>query len=147
MDLSWLQLVDALVAVPVLLGVLLVAVTVRRRLLLRPGGTFDASVRWHPRTGSKGWKLGFARYAGDHLEWFRLFSLLPRPRHRIVRRELAIAGRRDPSGPESYVLPTGAVVMQFRQEGRAIEIGLSEAALTGFLAWLESAPPGQHKAA
>ena len=31
----------------------------------------------HP---GRGWLLGLGRYSGDALEWFRIFSLSPRPR-------------------------------------------------------------------
>jgi hypothetical protein len=36
------------------------------------------------------------------------------------------------------------MVLECNQQGRVIELAMSEDALTGFLSWLEAAPPGQH---
>ncbi len=50
----------------------------RRRLIQRSGGTFDCSLRWDAPekgdSGGKGWAYGVARYNGDRVEWFRVFS-------------------------------------------------------------------------
>ena len=51
-------------------------------------------------------------------------------------------GRRDPSGSEQRALERGIVVLECRASGRAVELALDRAAVTGFLAWLESRPPG-----
>ena len=45
-----------------------------------------------------------------------------KPARTLSRRELQVIGRRQPSGAESWAVQAGAV--------------------TGFLSWLESAPPG-----
>ncbi|GDY77152.1 hypothetical protein SAV31267_066370 [Streptomyces avermitilis] len=53
----------------------------RRRLIQRSGGTFDCSLRWDvPEKGDsngKGWSYGVARYNGDRIEWYRVFSYAP----------------------------------------------------------------------
>lgn len=53
----------------------------RRRLIQRSGGTFDCSLRWDaPQEGDaagKGWAYGVARYNGDRVEWYRVFSYSP----------------------------------------------------------------------
>ncbi|WP_037572764.1 DUF2550 domain-containing protein [Phaeacidiphilus oryzae] len=91
----------------------------------------------------KGWVFGVARYNGDDLEWFRVFSYSPRPR-RVLRRPLIeVVSRRTPEGQEELALLSGAVVLSARVDGEPIELAMSEDALTGFLAWLEAAPPGQ----
>lgn len=50
----------------------------RRRLIQRSGGTFDCSLRWdvpvEPDLSGKGWVYGVARYSGDKVNWFRVFS-------------------------------------------------------------------------
>ncbi|RBM20430.1 DUF2550 domain-containing protein [Streptomyces sp. PT12] len=119
----------------------------RRRLIQRPGGTFDCSARFAPpRSGQspgKGWLYGVARYNGDHVEWFRVFSYAPRPRCSLQRDRIQVRNRRHPRGEEELALLPGAVVLSCRHDGRDVELAMSEDALTGFLAWLEAAPPGQ----
>ncbi|MFF4209654.1 DUF2550 domain-containing protein [Streptomyces sp. NPDC001796] len=119
----------------------------RRRLIQRSGGTFDCSLRWNvpeePDTSGKGWGYGVARYNGDRIEWFRVFSYAPRPRRVLERSAIEVAGRRDPEGEEELALLSDAVVLACRHRGTRLELAMSEDALTGFLAWLEAAPPGQ----
>lgn len=132
---------DALgvVVLLVLLGFGLLAV--RRRLLTRAGGTFDCSLRLRAGRLGKGWALGISRYAGDCLEWYRVFSFATRPRAVLARRDLEIVERRAPTGPEVFAVSAGAVVVRCHHDGGFVELALSPAALTGFLAWVESAPP------
>ncbi|MBN0047759.1 DUF2550 domain-containing protein [Streptomyces actuosus] len=119
----------------------------RRRLIQRSGGTFDCSLRWdvpeHPDTGGKGWSYGVARYSGDRVAWFRVFSYAPRPRRILERSSIEVAGRRLPEGEEELALLSDAVILACRHRGTRLELAMSEDALTGFLAWLEAAPPGQ----
>jgi hypothetical protein len=91
----------------------------------------------------KGWVFGVARYNGDHLEWFRVFSYAPRPRRALRRPRIEVVSRRTPEGQEELALLSGAVVLSARVDGEPLELAMSEDALTGFLAWLEAAPPGQ----
>src|SRR3954451_11260019 len=86
------------------------ALVVRRRWISRNGGTFEFSVRVRPMKAGRGWVLGVGRYSGDQLEWFRIFSALPRPTLRFRRRELTVEGRRDPVGSEAYSLYQGHVI-------------------------------------
>ena len=69
----------------------------RRRLIQRPGGTFDCSLRLATepdasRPGGKGWVYGVARYSGDRVEWFRVFSYAPRPRRVLERPAIEVLG-------------------------------------------------------
>jgi hypothetical protein len=116
---------------------------VRRRWIARHGGTFEFSIRVRPSKVGRGWVLGVGRYSGDILEWFRVFSLSARPKVRLRRSELEYQGRRDPVGVEAYSLYTGHVVVTCRTPTGKLEVAMSPDALTGFLAWLEAAPPGQ----
>ena len=95
----WLELLDAagLVVLLVLLyGLLLV---VRRRVLSRHGGTFELSHRLRPDDEpGRGWLLGLGRYSGDELEWFRVFTLAPRPKRSWNRAGLSYDVAREPVG-------------------------------------------------
>ena len=134
-----LDVVAALVALALLGLGLLIA---RRRVLARRGGTFDCSLRLRDGAQGKGWVLGIARYAGDALEWYRVFSYSMRPRRALGRRELQVLGRREPTGVEAFALLADAVVVRCRDRDRPVELAMSEQHLTGFLSWVESAPPG-----
>ncbi|MFJ1603686.1 DUF2550 domain-containing protein [Streptomyces sp. NPDC088253] len=119
----------------------------RRRLIQRSGGTFDCSLRWDvPEKGDpngKGWGYGVARYNGDRIEWYRVFSYSPRPRRVLERSAIEVAGRRTPDGEEELALLSDAIILACVHRGTRLELAMSEDALTGFLAWLEAAPPGQ----
>ncbi|MFG2884922.1 DUF2550 domain-containing protein [Streptomyces sp. NPDC048297] len=119
----------------------------RRRLIQRSGGTFDCSLRWDvpekPDVNGKGWSYGIARYNSDRIEWFRVFSYAPRPRRTLERATIEVAGRRLPEGEEELALLSDAVILACVHRGTRLELAMSEDALTGFLAWLEAAPPGQ----
>ncbi|GAB2952531.1 DUF2550 domain-containing protein [Streptomyces pseudoechinosporeus] len=125
----------------------LFAFGVRRRVIQRSGGTFDCSLRWNTPeksdTSGKGWGYGIARYSGDRIEWFRVFSYAPRPRRILERSAIEVAGRRAPEGEEELALLSDAIVLACLHRGTRLELAMSEDALTGFLAWLEAAPPGQ----
>ncbi|MCP3816920.1 DUF2550 domain-containing protein [Streptomyces sp. A3M-1-3] len=119
----------------------------RRRLIQRSGGTFDCSLRWDIAEGGdpsgKGWVYGVARYSGDRIEWFRVFSYAPRPRRVLERSAIEVLARRAPEGEEELALLSDAIVLGCLHRGTRLELAMSEDALTGFLAWLEAAPPGQ----
>jgi hypothetical protein len=138
-------LVVALVVVLVAVGLFVFGL--RRRLIQRSGGTFDCSVRWNlpeqPDPSGKGWVYGVARYNGDQINWFRVFSYAPRPRRSLERSAIEVGARRAPEGEEEMALLSDAVVLSCRHRGVRLELAMSDDALTGFLAWLEAAPPGQ----
>lgn len=139
----WEWLVDSagvLLFLVLLYGLLLV---VRRRWLSRNGGTFEFSVRVRSARAGRGWILGVGRYTADALEWFRIFSLSPRPRYRYGRPDLEFVGRREAEGAEAYSLYSGHIVVTCRTPQGLLEVAMSPDALTGFLAWLEAAPPGR----
>jgi hypothetical protein len=140
---AWQWLVDT--AGFLLLAVLLygVCLVVRRRWISRHGGTFEFSVRVRSARAGRGWILGVGRYSGDALEWFRIFSLAPRPRMVLRRSELEYVGRREPGGVEAYSLYSGHIIVSCTTPTGELEVAMSPDALTGFLAWLEAAPPGQ----
>lgn len=137
--------VEIVVGIPVLLFLLLLAVAGRNRLLQRTGGAVEISLRAASAPAGRGWSNGVGRFRGDELEWFRVFSLSPRPRRRLSRRALEVTGRREPADVEQRALHAGAVVLSCRDArvGREpVELAMQVRAVTGFLAWLEAAPPG-----
>jgi hypothetical protein len=130
-----------------LLAVVLVAVlasfallSLRRWLLERRGGTVECSLR-DPR-GRGVWRLGIGRYNGDELLWFAIFGIRLRPRRVVHRRGLVVSGRRKPESDEEAALHPDAGIVEVQDGSGTVELAMSGAALTGFLAWLEAAPPG-----
>ena len=140
----------ALDAGGVLAGLVLVAalvfvvMAVRRWLFTRGGGTVECSLRELPQEcGAPGvWRLGIGRYKGDVLHWHRVFGFRRRPRQVIHRRGLVVSNRRVPDPEEAEGLLPDVSVIEVRNGDQAVELAMGAAALTGFLAWLEAAPPG-----
>ena len=142
----------ALVAGWVLLLVLAVAALVavvlasRRILLGRTGGTVECGLRATPAAP---WRLGLAAYQPDQLYWFSAFGLRLRPAEAFDRRSLSVLSRRPAAASEVVSIGSGTVVVECRTGSggtlpapRTVELAMSQEALTGFLAWLESSPPG-----
>lgn len=142
----WLWLLDTFGVVIAIALVLVVGLSVRRRVLARGGSTFDLSLNTRQGksvVGARGWVLGVGRYGDTELEWFRTFSFAWRPQRRFQRGHVQVVKRRDPVGPEAYSLHAGAVIVECLTDAGPVQLGLAPDALTGFLAWLESAPPGR----
>jgi hypothetical protein len=133
----------------VLLVLLLVAFVIRRSFVRRSGATLHCGLRVGVSTSTRGWHTGMARYTAEDLEWFRLLSLRYQPSWTFVRRSVEIASRREPRGAEALAVPRDAVIITCnvitRQgDSLGVEFAMSEAAVTGFLAWIESSAPGAH---
>jgi hypothetical protein len=133
---------EVVVGIVLVLVLPFLAVSARRRVLSHSGGAIELSLRLKPRSQGRGWVLGVGRFVGDDLQWFRVFSLSPRPRRTISRREVAVQARRLPRGPESLALLKNVEIIELTSPGGLVEIALDGSALTGFLAWLEAQPPG-----
>jgi hypothetical protein len=141
----WQVLLDSaggLLLLVLLYGIALIA---RRRVLSRHGGTFEVSYRVRPGGVGRGWLLGLGRYSGETLEWFRIFSLSPRPKRIWPRDDLTYAGRRDPEGVEQMSLYPEHVVIICRSHSGDIELAMGPSSLMGFQSWLESGPPGSSR--
>ena len=122
--------------------VALLLLVLRRVRLLRLGGV-HVSIRTRVDDSGKGWHLGVGRYQGDEFAWFRAFSLRAGPNIMIHRDGLEIADRRDPERSEIPVMPLGSRILRVAVGDTHYEIAMGPDALTGFLSWLESAPPGR----
>lgn len=135
-----LDIGEVLAVILLVVVVVFAALSLRRWLLERPGGTVECSLREPGRRGV--WRLGIGRYSGDELLWFAIFGLRFRPRRVVHRRGLVVSGRRKPEADEEAALHPDAGIVELRDDTGTVELAMSGAALTGFLAWLEAAPPG-----
>jgi hypothetical protein len=129
------------IAVVVVLAVLCL-LFFRRGFIARRGGTIELSLRLSTMVPGRGWSSGLARFAGDELRWYRIFSFAIRPRRVLTRRGLAVEKRRAPAGEERLVLPSNWVVVRCVSHQAPVEIAMAATTLTGFLSWVEGAPPG-----
>jgi hypothetical protein len=120
----------------------LIVLFVRREVISRGSGTIDMSVRLNAYYPGRGWAPGLGRFSGDELRWYRMFSLSPRPRRVFRRHTLIVENRRAPEGEERLALPQNYIIIRCAAPGTPLEIALADSTLTGFLSWLESAPPG-----
>jgi hypothetical protein len=123
----------------------------RRILLGRTGGTVECGLR---ASEAATWRLGLAAYQPDELHWFSAFGVRLRPNEVFDRSSLSILARRPAAQTEAVSIGAGTVVVECcaGRDGsgqvasgaapRTVELAMSEEALTGFLAWLEAAPPG-----
>jgi len=134
------EILDIVAAIVLAACLVLLGLVWRRTLLRRRGATVDLCVR-QPGS-SRGWTLGVARFAGDELEWFRIFSARLRPQRTFPRDALSVVDRRRAATSELLSLMAAAVVVACELPGGPVELAMTESAVTGFLAWLESAPPG-----
>lgn len=144
------------VAVALLIALLAgIGIAGRRVLLERRGGTVECGLRRQAPDGTwPEWRLGVARYQRDELCWYQIFSARMRPHEILARSGMTVTSRRHPEAPEINSLGADAVIVQCtappapagsgsRAEAAPdarIELAMGEAAMTGFLAWLEAAP-------
>lgn len=138
-----MQLAEMIAVLALLIVLLaLLAVAGRRVQLLRRGGT-QVVLRSLPAPHGKGWHHGIVRYREDCLVFFGVSSLRPGPDRRVPRRSLEVLERRQPVSAERVVLPVGSTVLRIREDAGESEVALDQGALTAFLSWVESSPPGR----
>lgn len=125
-----------------LVSLCLVLLALRRYRELRVGG-IDVALRAHDSDRAGGWHLGVAHYRGEELAWYRVLSLRRGPNRVINRGSVDIATRREPSMAETYSMPAGSTVLNLTGPSDDLELAMGADALTGFLSWLESTPPGK----
>jgi hypothetical protein len=133
--------IEQIVGWVLLAGVLIVAALALRRLRLVRQGGIDVALRSRFNAAGRGWHQGVGRYRGDNFAWFRVSSLRSGPDRVLGRRQLEIVERRGLTVPESYAMPSGSVVLRCRTGVDELELAMRYDTLTGFLSWLESAPP------
>jgi hypothetical protein len=136
LDAAWL-----FAAFLILLVLAASGIAARRFLLERRGATVECGLRQRGRR----WRLGLASYQLDEFRWYRIFGFSMRPEQTFARRDLVVVARRPPTGEEVTILGPGRIVAECQADGSGpVDLALAEPALTGLLAWLESAPPGSH---
>jgi uncharacterized protein DUF2550 len=128
-----------LVLAGVLIGALVVAFLLRRRFLLSGLG---AVTMWLRPEGSARWSVGVGWYGGDTLLWYRALSLSVRPQQRLDRAGFSVESRRG-AGRDDLALPGEVVVLACRTRSGPQELAMEPATVTGFLSWVESAPPAE----
>lgn len=149
----WGALTDAVWIFAAVLALIVVAAAVlalRRYLLERSGGTVECALRSPAGTGA--WRLGVLSYEHDSVRWHGALGVLLRPEHVFHRRSLSVVSSRPATPAETVTLGTERVVVEVSVRpavpdsaaGEHVELALTDQALTGFLAWLEAAPPGSH---
>jgi hypothetical protein len=126
-----------LVLVGLLVVALVAAFLLRRRFLLSGLG---AVTMWLRPAGVPRWAVGVAWYSGDMLLWYRALSLSVRPNQRLCRAEFQVDARRRPTR-EDVALPADSVVLTCRTGAGPQELAMDLSTVTGFLSWIESAPP------
>ncbi|MET8233476.1 DUF2550 domain-containing protein [Micromonospora sp. NPDC005298] len=137
-----MQIVEGIgIGVAVILVALLV-LFVRRAVVTRSGGIIRLSVRVTTVLDGRGWSPGFGRFAGDELRWYRMFSFALRPKRVLSRKDLAVERRRLPEGQERLSMPADWVILRCTSHHAPVEIAMARSTVTGFLSWLEAAPPG-----
>ncbi|WP_312886962.1 DUF2550 domain-containing protein [Actinocrinis puniceicyclus] len=92
----------------------------------------------------RGWSYGIAQYENDRIDWYRIFSYAYRPAAVLTRRDLEVVGRRDAEGEDELALFPGWTIVECTFGTGLVELAMAPDALTGFLSWLEAAPPGQN---
>jgi len=122
------------------LVVVIAALVFQRLRMVRQGG-IDIALRSRFNEAGGGWHQGVGRYRGDDFALFQLSSLRSGPDRVLGREQLEIVERRGLTVPESYAMPSGSVVLRCRAGVDELELAMRHDTLTGFLSWLESAPP------
>ncbi|MGX6605731.1 DUF2550 domain-containing protein [Micromonosporaceae bacterium Da 78-11] len=124
---------------------LLFAIFFRLRLFMVGGGTIRLQVRVSTMVPGRGWSTGLGQFAGDELRFHRMFSFGFRPKRILYRSTLTVEQRRLPEGPERLTMPGHWVILRCATGSGPgeLEIAMAESTVTGFLSWLEAAPPGQ----
>ena len=145
LDAAWL-----FAALLILLVLAAAGIAARRFLLERGGATVECGLRQQGRS----WRLGVASYQLDEFRWYGIFGVSMRPEQTFPRRDLAVVARRPPTRDEVTILGPGRIVAECQLgasggggeagEAGTVDLAMAESALTGLLAWLESAPPGSH---
>ena len=143
---EWLYAFEVLVGTIIAACLLfLVWMFVRRRWLSGRGGVFDCALRVHRR--GIHWNLGMARYEGERLLWYRIFSLDMGPYLELDRKRTTWVGQRAPTEEETMVLFDDHQVVTLAGVDKAggareYELAMTPGSVTGLMSWLEASPPG-----
>lgn len=126
------------IAVLVVLALIVAAGVSRLHTLSRRVGSFPCAARPYGNAQAA-WSLGIAHYAVGRIEWWRCWSLSPRPARTWFREQLAVVDRR----PLDAAGQPGQYLVRCRYDGVDFELTISAGAYAGLASWLEAAPPGR----
>ena len=121
----------------VLLALGLVLGASRLRTLSRRVGSFQCGAR--PARPQAPWSPGIAQYGVGRIDWWRCWSLAPRPTRTWYRDHLTVTGR----APLDQAGQVDQYLVRCRYDGVDFELTMSSGAYAGLASWLESAPPGR----
>jgi hypothetical protein len=129
--------VGAAMAAVVLVFVAVVVLGASRlRTLSRRVGSFVCSARPVQPAGAP-WSAGIAHYGAGRIDWWRSWSLAPRPARSWRREDIEVTGR----APLAGATDPDLVLVRCRHRGADYEVTMSRDAYAGLTAWLEAAPP------
>lgn len=138
----WSVGATVLVLAIIVIVVPLVGLIMRRRWLSQRGWVFDCSLR-SLTTPSSGWMLGVARFHGETVEWYRVFSWSLKPMVTFVRGTVDVSPTRRPEAGDDVGLGTEARLIDVTGPTVNVSLATSPADMMAFLSWVESAPPGE----
>ena len=142
------QLAVAIALILAALALCAVGLIVRQALISRRGGVVECALRRGPAAS---WHHGLAEYQRSQLSWYRSLSGRLRPDVVLDRAELQVLRTRTPTTAEVPRLGAGVIIAECalqvgpaagatRASQAPVELAMTDAALTGLLAWLESSP-------
>lgn len=130
----------ALFAVCVLLAVFLLA----RRMRLGAGHMLFDCVLRAPDLQRPRWRPGLARYQGDHLQWFALWSFRLGPAVDIARSKIVdiTLAQADERRSVSFYEDAKLVTIRAHQDASdiTIEMLLANSSSLGLMSWIEAGP-------
>jgi hypothetical protein len=126
----------ALGAVVLVLVVIALLGASRLRTLSGRVGSFLCSARPAQPPGAA-WSAGIAHYGAGRIDWWRSWSLAPRPARSWRREDIEVTGR----APLPGAADPDTVLVRCRYQGTDYELTMSGDAFAGLTAWLEAAPP------
>lgn len=107
----------------------------RTRTLSSRVGSFSCSVR---HMADRSWTAGVAQYGLGRLDWYRTFSLSPRPAHSWQRSSLVVVDREPvPSDVPGEQL----LLVHCRADTTELDLLMTVQACAGLVSWLEALPP------
>jgi len=108
----------------------------RLRTLSGRVGSFVCGARPEQPAGGA-WVAGIAQYGSGRLDWWRSWSLSPRPARSWLRTEFRVTGRVPLDGAGR----PGLYLVRCQHLDTEFELTMSFEAYAGLTSWLEAAPP------
>lgn len=136
------EVLAAVCALVIVVIVVLLSVTfARRRTIARGAPLTLCAIR---RADETRWRLGFARYGSNALDWFSLGGMSLRATHHWDRQRLEIGSvpQSLTAHDRSLVLMPEAVCVTCRHGLCAFDLALPPGPYTALRSWLEASPPG-----